>query len=125
MTGAEYPFCLADAVVLKTMVRSNPGLILLHDGKVVGKWPPTALPDPLQLPLKEAQQQVQPAEEGSVPAEQELGAAEDAPGKSVVKTAVGLLSWYIVPLLIFLLFDAVSMAVGKMRQKHITNPINN
>ena len=44
MTGAEYPFCHADAVVLKTMIRSNPGLMLLHDGKVVGKWPSTDFP---------------------------------------------------------------------------------
>lgn len=49
MTGAEYPFCLADAVVLKTMIRSNPGLMLLHDGKVVGKWPSTALPTPQDI----------------------------------------------------------------------------
>lgn len=44
MTGAEYPFCHADAVVLKTMIRSNPGLMLLHDGKVMRKWPSTDLP---------------------------------------------------------------------------------
>ena len=37
-TGAEYVFCTADDRTLKTMVRSNPGLILLHDGKVVRKW---------------------------------------------------------------------------------------
>lgn len=49
MTGAEYPFCHADAVVLKTMIRSNPGLMLLHDGKVVGKWPSTALPETKEL----------------------------------------------------------------------------
>lgn len=49
MTGAEYPFCLVDAVVLKTMIRSNPGLMLLHDGKVVGKWPSTALPTPQDI----------------------------------------------------------------------------
>ena len=52
MTGAEYPFCLADAVVLKTMIRSNPGLMLLHDGKVVGKWPSTALPHPGEFEVK-------------------------------------------------------------------------
>ncbi len=51
MTGAEYPFCHADAVVLKTMIRSNPGLMLLHDGKVVGKWPSTALPQPNEINL--------------------------------------------------------------------------
>ena len=49
MTGAEYPFCHADAVVLKTMIRSNPGLMLLHDGKVMGKWPSTDLPTPTDI----------------------------------------------------------------------------
>lgn len=49
MTGAEYPFCHADAVVLKTMIRSNPGLMLLHDGKVVRKWPSTNLPTPTDI----------------------------------------------------------------------------
>lgn len=51
LTGAEYPFCMADAVVLKTMIRSNPGLMLLHNGKVVGKWPSTALPKPKELTI--------------------------------------------------------------------------
>ena len=53
LTGAEYPFCLADAVVLKTMIRSNPGLMLLHNGKVVGKWPSTALPHPSDIVITE------------------------------------------------------------------------
>lgn len=51
MTGAEYPFCHADAVVLKTMIRSNPGLMLLCDGKVMGKWPSTALPSPQDIDI--------------------------------------------------------------------------
>jgi len=32
------PYYFADATVLKTIVRSNPGLILLNDGVVKGKW---------------------------------------------------------------------------------------
>jgi uncharacterized membrane protein YphA (DoxX/SURF4 family) len=32
------PYYYADATVLKTMIRSNPGLMLLSDGKVLGKW---------------------------------------------------------------------------------------
>jgi len=32
------PFYFADATVLKTMVRSNPGLLLLRDGLVLKKW---------------------------------------------------------------------------------------
>lgn len=37
-TGAEYPFRMADEVLLKTMIRSNPGLMLLKDGTILGKW---------------------------------------------------------------------------------------
>lgn len=32
------PYFYADATVLKTMVRSNPGIMLLADGTVMGKW---------------------------------------------------------------------------------------
>ena len=32
------PYFFADATVLKTMVRSNPGVILLRDGEVLKKW---------------------------------------------------------------------------------------
>ena len=54
-TGAEYLFCTADERTLKTMVRSNPGLILLHDGQVVRKWsrwnfPSVALIEATQSP---------------------------------------------------------------------------
>lgn len=34
----------ADAVPLKSMVRSNPGLILLKNGVIINKWPASALP---------------------------------------------------------------------------------
>ena len=33
-----YPYCYTDPIVLKTMVRANPGLILLKEGVVVDKW---------------------------------------------------------------------------------------
>lgn len=92
MTGAEYPFCLVDAIVLKTMIRSNPGLMLLKDGKVVGKWPSTALPWPKQL-------------------EQQLEQEPNSTGERVA----GILSWYILPLLLFMLIDAVNMMRNKKK----------
>jgi len=44
-TGAEYPFAITDEIPLKTMIRSNPGLILLKQGTVLRKWPHTLLPE--------------------------------------------------------------------------------
>lgn len=37
-TQLAAPYYFADATVLKTMIRSNPGVILLKDGKVLAKW---------------------------------------------------------------------------------------
>lgn len=39
------PFFLTDATVLKTMVRSNPGLVLVKNGTVLGKWHHNDVPD--------------------------------------------------------------------------------
>ena len=55
LTGAEYQFCNADETTLKTMIRSNPGLILLKDGTIIGKWSHNTLPqtDDLTAPLQQ------------------------------------------------------------------------
>ena len=37
-TGAEYPIYWADNVMLRGMTRANPGVLLLNNGVVVGKW---------------------------------------------------------------------------------------
>lgn len=39
------PYYFGDATVLKTIVRSNPGLVLLQDGTVKGKWHNNAVPE--------------------------------------------------------------------------------
>ena len=44
ITGAEYPFCTTDETTLKTITRSNPGLLLIKDGRIINKWSHNDLP---------------------------------------------------------------------------------
>lgn len=44
-TGAEYGYCIAEERMLKTVVRGQPGLVLLHDGIIQKKWGNYNLPD--------------------------------------------------------------------------------
>ncbi len=43
--SGEINFCFADETTLKTMVRSNPGYILLREGTIIGKWSWANVPD--------------------------------------------------------------------------------
>jgi len=36
-TGITYPFCTSDPTALKTMIRANPGIVLLKNGTIVDK----------------------------------------------------------------------------------------
>ena len=59
-TGASYDCLYADADVIKAMVRSNPGLLLLYNGTLVRKWSSNNLPNiedvnPAQLEVAESE----------------------------------------------------------------------
>lgn len=43
------PFAFADATVLKTIIRSNPGIALWKDGKVLGNWHHNDTPDATEI----------------------------------------------------------------------------
>ena len=89
-TGAEYPFCQTDGTVLKTIVRSNPGLLLLKDGVIVRKWSHNRLPEEADLLL--------PLEQSA------LGQLPDDPAG---RRIVGLLLWFVLPLLLLGIADRV------------------
>lgn len=44
-TGAEYPFIYSDATILETIIRPNPGIVLLKNGTIVWKKNSAHLPD--------------------------------------------------------------------------------
>lgn len=48
-TGAEYPFCQVDDIALKTVIRSNPGLMLIKGGTILNKWSDGDIPDEYAL----------------------------------------------------------------------------
>ncbi len=100
ITAAEYPFCHTDAVTLKTMVRSNPGLMLLQGSRVVNKWPSTRLPREEELG--------QPLEE--LP----LAHPQD---RSFVRRVLRILLWYLMPILLWTLADRL-WVTWKMRNLH-------
>jgi len=103
-TGAEYPFCQTDDIVLKTMIRSNPGLMLLKDGKVIGKWSHNRLPSEEVLT-----KQLQFLEIGQMP--------ED----SVPKKILTILLWYVLPLLLLTLADRLWMWSNWIKKKDKDN----
>ena len=98
MTGAEYPYCHTDDVVLKTMIRSNPGLMLLHGSVVVNKWPNTMLPavEKLDAPLEQLE-------------------ISNPPIESKLKRLLRLLLWYVLPLLAVTVADRLWLG-KKMRE---------
>ncbi|MDR1681532.1 MAG: DoxX family protein [Prevotellaceae bacterium] len=48
-TGAMYPFYITDEKPLLSMVRSNPGLLVLHEATIVAKYSRFDIPSPAQV----------------------------------------------------------------------------
>ena len=102
LTGAEYPFCFTDGITLKTIIRSNPGLVLLKNATVVGKWSHNHLP------------QIEP-EQSTLPLEQlpmGLTATSNVPGKILT-----MLLWFVLPLALLTIADRTWMWTKWLRRK--------
>lgn len=106
MTGAEYEFCTTDGITLKTIVRSNPGLVLLKDGKVIRKWSHNRLPDEYELdgPLDSI----------------ELGYM---PEKSATVKTLIVVAWFALPLLLLVLADRMWAWTKWVKRKRRSNKI--
>ncbi len=106
ITGAEYPFCQTDDITLKTVIRSNPGLVLLKDGMIIRKWSHNALPDEEDLT-----ERLEDSELGQLPSD------------NVANKILRLLTWFVLPLIILTLADRL-WAWSKWIRKKRNNPLN-
>ena len=88
LTGAEYAFCQTDDITLKTMIRSNPGLLLLKDGKVIRKWSHNDLPTEEELTTR-----LEDCELGQLPTE------------TVTTKILWVLTWFVLPLVLLTIAD--------------------
>ncbi|MEG1563908.1 MAG: DoxX family protein [Bacteroides sp.] len=103
-TGAEYPFCLVDDITLKTIIRSNPGLLLIKNGIVLNKWSDGDLPD--EYVLSDKLENI------------DLGKQVR---KSDARTIGFVFLWFALPLLLVLGLDV--LVVKRREKKQTTNPL--
>ncbi|MDR1810376.1 MAG: DoxX family protein [Prevotella sp.] len=100
--SANFDFCLTSDRTLKTMMRTNPGLMLLKKGAIINKWSPSEIPaeEELTKPLEEL-----PI--GQMPNH----AAQNR------TTLIWLLSIFIVPLLVIKTLDFLIYRERHLRKK--------
>ena len=107
LTGAEYDFAQTDGTVLKTVVRSNPGLLLLHDGVIYRKW---AAND-----LSEVESLTEPLENLRIGQLQEHRRA---------RAVIRLLLWFLVPLFVWTLVDRIWLVSKFYKRYKIHKELN-
>lgn len=105
-TGAEYKLCQTDDIVLKTIIRSNPGLLLLHDGKIIRKWSNNDLPEETMLTDR-----LEKIEIGKMP--------ED----SVPRKVTTIILWYILPLVLLTIADRLWAWTNWLKKKEKSNKL--
>ena len=106
MTGAEYPFCQTDETTLKTIIRSNPGLILLKDGVIIRKWSHNNLPDEYALTDRLENLKI-----GKI--------SKDTIAEKILVVVL----WYLLPLLLLTIADRLWAWTKWLKRKEQSNKI--
>ena len=107
ITGAEYQFCHTDETTLKTIIRSNPGLVLIKDGVVIRKWSHNQLPtaEELNAPLADTK-------------------AGHMPDESPARKLLTIILWFVMPLTVLTLADRAVAWTRWVRQGSNSNNIS-
>jgi uncharacterized membrane protein YphA (DoxX/SURF4 family) len=94
-TGAEYGFLYSDEIPLQTMIRSNPGLVLMKEGVIIEKWSEANIPDEefLSAPLEKIG----------------LGTPPEADMKSDI---IRVILIFLLPLLLVILIDRLKCVIN-------------
>lgn len=96
ITFAEYDFFHADEIPLQTMIRSNPGVVVLRDGVIDAKWSDGDIPTDSELPGR--MEQLRKA----------------VPELSVMRNKiVFILLYFLLPYLILILMDVLGILADK------------
>mgnify|MGYP004442570117 FL=1 len=98
MTGAEYPILWCDETEIRTMVRSNPGLMLVKDGRLVRKWSNYNIP-------------TLPVEDLDLPPQRQQWTKPDT--TSVPTTILKLILWFFIPLSLWTILDNIYISFKK------------
>src|SRR5574344_243304 len=106
ISGAEYSYCNTDETTLKTIVRSNPGLVLLKNGVVIRKWSHNDLPDEYALHAR-----LEKLDIGKMPTD------------SVPQKILLIVLWYIMPLALLTFADRIWAWTQWIKKKEEKNKI--
>lgn len=104
LTGAEYPFCTTDETTLKTVIRSNPGLVLLKAATIIGKWSHN------DLPHIDAALSTEPLEQLPI---------GHQPADSTPRKIATILLWFVLPLALLTLADRTWAWTKWFRRKRL------
>ena len=106
LTGAEYPFCTTDETTLKTMIRSNPGLMLIKNGVVIRKWSHNELPH-----TEDMTEDLDKLDIGHMP--------DDGVSEKILK----IVMWFLLPLALLTIADRLWAWTKWLKEKRNSNKI--